>query len=106
PGREFGLQPVEGLTAELRLRRVVERRLTLTLPGGGQRRGAGGVVAVLQVAVVEELRVACQRLRPQPGGEGDFHLVEGDPGKGQAVLTSCGSRGQLALDEGQGPRCR
>ena len=87
---EFGLQPVEGLTAEFRFRRVVERRLILALPGGGQGRVAGGVVAGLGLAVGPELRVACQRLGPEPGGEGVLLEVGGDLSEGQAFGVFAG----------------
>ena len=67
PGGELGLQPPDGLAAQLRLRRVVGRRIVLALPGGGQGGGAGGVVAVLGLAIVAELRVAGQRLGEEAG---------------------------------------
>src|SRR5262249_53338956 len=44
-------------------------------------------------------------LRPEPGGEGESLADNGNPGKGQAVLIACGSRGGLSLDEGPSPRC-
>ena len=81
PGVSLGLQPVEGLAAELRLRGVVGRRVVLSLAGDGQCGGAGGVVARLVSAVVAELRVSLQRLGEQPGGGGEplrvvAHLCE------------------------------
>jgi hypothetical protein len=42
PACQLGLQPVEGLTAQFRLRRAVEWRVVLTFPGGGKGRESFG----------------------------------------------------------------
>ena len=101
PGGQLGLEPVEGLAAELRLRRVVGRRLVLALPGGGQGGGAGGVVAVPGLAVVAELRVACQRLGPEPGGGGEALAVVGTSGR-RSGARRC-RRAVLAPEHGRKP---
>ncbi len=49
-------------------RRVIGPRLVLALSRAGQSRGAGGVVTVPGLAVVDELRVRFQGLGPEPGG--------------------------------------
>ena len=85
PGGQLGLEPVEGLAAELGLGGVVGRRVVLALAGGGQGGGAGGVVAVLGLAVVAELRVGLQGLGPEPGGGGMAFRVVAHLGQGQAL---------------------
>src|SRR5204862_293266 len=105
PDSQLGLQPVEDLTTEFRLRRF-ERRLLLALPRGGERRGAGGSVARRGLAVVAELWVACQCLGPEPRGEGEELAVGGDLGEGQAFGVVRGfllppQNGRKPLREGQ-----
>ena len=63
PDRELDFQPVEGLPPEP-LCLVVEWRLVAALPGRGKRGSAGSVVAVLRLAAISQLRVACQCLAP------------------------------------------
>ena len=67
PGVALGLEPVEGLLPQFGPRCVGGGRVVLALAGGGQRRGAGGVVAVPGLAVVAELRVGPQGARPRAG---------------------------------------
>ena len=102
PGGQLGLQPAEGLAAELRPGGVVGRRVVLALPGGGQRRGAGGVVAVLGLAVVAELRVGLQGLGPEPGGGGVAFRVVAHLGQGQALGDVLGP--VLPFEHGREPR--
>src|SRR5262249_34536520 len=52
------------------------------------------------------VRIPCQRLRPETGGEGEALAGVRNPGEGQAVLRACASRGELALEEGPAPRGR
>jgi hypothetical protein len=44
--------------------------MVLPLAGGGQGGGAGGVVAVLSLAILAELRVGSQGNGPESGGGG------------------------------------
>src|SRR5262249_38904071 len=62
PGRQLLLQPVEGLPAQFRLRRVIERRLVLAWTGSGPEGGAGGPVTELGLPVVAKLRVSLEGL--------------------------------------------
>ena len=48
------------------LARVVERRFILALAATGQCRGAGGVVAVVGLHVIGQLRLSPKRLGPEP----------------------------------------
>ena len=96
------LEPAQGLRRELGLRRVVGGRVVLALAGGGQRGGAGGVVAVLGLAVVAELRVGGQRLGPEPGGGGVALRVVAHLGQGQALGVVPGA--VVALEQGGQPR--
>ena len=52
PRRQVGLEPVDRLLAPAGPGGIVERRIILALAASGQRRGAGGVVAVLGLHVV------------------------------------------------------
>ena len=81
PGGQLRLQPVEGLTTQPCLRRVVKQRLVLALPGGRQGRGARGVEAVMVPAVGVEDRVAGERKGPVPGRGGEALAVVGHPGE-------------------------
>src|SRR5262249_47682172 len=106
PRRQFGLQPVEGLPAELCFCRVVERGLILALSGSGQDCGASGFVAVLRPTVVAELWVACQRLGPEARGGGELLPAVGDLGDLEAYGVIGGffltlNNGRISLRQGQ-----
>ncbi len=75
PQGQVGRQPVERLLAPPRQLLDVEFATVLALTGSGQRGGAGGVVTVLGLQVVGQLRL---------GGEGAPSVV---PSKGAWVRT-------------------
>src|SRR5262249_22452404 len=106
PGGQLGLQPVEGLAAQFRLRGIALRRLVLSLPGRGQRRGAGGAQAEMLRAVVAELWTHCQCLGPETSGGGELLPVIGDLGDLEALGVVSGffvllNNGQISLRQGQ-----
>ena len=70
PGGQLVLEPAEGLAAELGPRGLIGRRIVLPLTAAGQRGGAGGVVAVLGLAIVGQLGVGLERLGEEPGRGG------------------------------------
>ena len=103
--RQFGLSQSSAWLAQLRFRRVIERRLILALPGGGQDRAQGGGIAVLGLAVVTELGIALQRLGPEAGG-GAKSSVGGELGEAQALgvvvgLVLAPKHGRKPLRQGQ-----
>ena len=101
PGGELGLQPADRLLSELRPGGLIGRRVVLALPGCGQRRGAGGVVAVLGPAVVAELRVGFEGLGPEPGGGGVTFRVVAHLGQNQALEDVIGT--VLPFQQGREP---
>ncbi len=89
PGGQLGLEPTSGLSAEPGFRGVVQRPLVLARSGSGKCRHAGGVVAMLSLAVIRQLRSGCQRLGPEPGGCGELLPAEAQPGESQALDRVC-----------------
>ena len=85
PGGQLGLEPVEGLPADLGLRRIDGRPVVLALAGGGQRGGAGGVVAVLGPPIGGELRVGLQRLGVEASRGGVFPGPVGEVGEEESL---------------------
>ena len=85
PGGELGLQPVEGLTAERRFRRVIGRRIVLALPGSGQGGGAGGIVQRCHVRDSASCRVNLPGLTER--GECVAEMALG--GQGGAEFVMC-----------------
>ena len=59
-----------GLPAELGFCGVIGSRIVLALAAAGQRGGAGGVVAMLGLAIVDQAWVGRQRLGPELCGGG------------------------------------
>src|SRR5262249_30594189 len=72
---QVGLEPVAGLTAVLRLRRVVEFGGVNPLAGASERGVTGGVVAVAGLQVVGQLGVAGEDVGGQTRG-GSVELLD------------------------------
>ena len=105
PGDQLALEPAEGLAAELGPRGLIGRRIILALTAAGQRGIAGGVVAVLGLAVVGQLGVGLERVGGEPGRggvelAGVADLGEGEPfggvGGRSSPLSTAGSRASSA----------
>ena len=73
---QVGPQPVQGLLTQAGALLVVELVRVLALSATGQRGGADGVVAVLGVQVVEQLRLLGERLAVESHG-GRVELLAG-----------------------------
>ena len=85
PGGELGLKPGQGLGAKPDFRFVVQGWFVLTLAGGGQHRGTGGIVGVLSLSRFGERRVVIQGLAPEAGGGGGALRVVGVLGQGEPL---------------------
>ena len=75
PCRLLGLEPAECLRSQIGRCSGADVRLVLCLAGSGQRGRAGGIVAVLGLAVVAQLGVGFQRSSPELGGGGEAFCI-------------------------------
>src|SRR5207249_4766391 len=87
--REIVPEPPEGLPSQAFAFGGVGRRVVLALAGPGQRRGAGGVVAVLRPRIVGERRPRGERLAPE-AGRGRVELLGGTEARETGGLVDVG----------------
>ena len=83
PRRQIGREPVDRLFPPAGLGLIVERRVILALAATGQRRGAGGVVAVLDLHVLGQLRLSLEGLGPEAGRSAVEFLVVAELGEAE-----------------------